>query len=84
METATVETPIERSPGHLRKFLNSLTNKTLPITSSSTSSTTSYTVTTTTTTTYTETFHSQPTEIVVVSPPHHDASTNCKYFFTKY
>ena len=83
METATVETPIERSPGHLRKFLNSLTNKTLPITSSSTSSTTSYTVTTTTTT-YTETFHSQPTEIVVVSPPHHDASTNCKYFFTKY
>ena len=83
METATVETPIERSPGHLRKFLNSLTNKTLPITSSSTSSTTSYTVTTTTTT-YTETFHSQLTEIVVVSPPHHDVSTNCKYFFTKY
>ena len=82
METATVETPIERSPGHLRKFLNSLTNKTLPITSSSTSSTTSYTVTTTTT--YTETFHSQPTEIVGVSPPHHDASTNCKYFFMKY
>ena len=74
METATVETPIERSPGHLRKILNSLTDKTLPITSSSTSTTTSYI----------ETFHSQPTEILVVSPPHHDASTNCKYFFTKY
>ena len=69
METAaSMETPIERSPDFLRTYLNKL----LKISSTATTST--YTVTTTTT--YTETSNSQPTEIVVASPPHHDANTS--------